>query len=189
MINRRGFILVLLCIVITGLFVLAFKQSSGKDEQADSDAMRYTDTLTIVVHDTVKIEKLVEVEKRVVDTVYVDSSEYKSGYGLELIQKHYKERDRYDLWISGIEPLGVDSIHLYDKIEYRDIIKYETRYVNKDVYSVYAGGGLSLISRTLTPYVSVSLSTPNKTLVTLNMGHFQGGYIYALDFKFNILSK
>ena len=71
--------------------------------------------VTPIIKSTATITKVVK------DTVYIRDSI--TGYDLYLpiIQKHFSEKNRYDLWVSGVEPLNVDRIDVYNQVKYETI--------------------------------------------------------------------
>lgn len=127
------------------------------------------DTVVVVKHDTITRYKPRYIEKIITDTLYITDTI------LVREQKHYFEKDFYDIWISGYEP-KLDSFRLYPKIEYRTVTNTITKTVEKQGWTLYAGGGIDSFSGVLAPKVSVSLATPRKSLITANLGYYGGLY-------------
>lgn len=157
-----GSLFILLTIAVLAFFAFRPQTSSKTDEPNDSSSKR--DTVIVYKIDTI-VEYIVKYkEKKTIDTVWVE----KEGVdvALPVVQKFYQNKGVYDLWISGVEPLGVDSLNWYKQTEYVNI----TNVVENTSYKVYAGGGLFSFRETLTPYASISLSTPTKWLISANFG-------------------
>lgn len=157
-----GSLFILLTIAVLAFF--AFRpQTLPQTGESDGSSVK-RDTVVVFKTDTI-IEYVVKYkEKKTVDTVWVE----KEGVNVSLpvIQKFYQNKGVYDLWISGVEPLNVDSVNWYKQTEYINI----TNIVENDSYKLYAGGGLFSFRETLTPYASISLSTPTKWLISANFG-------------------
>ena len=134
------------------------------------DTVRYTQTDTITLYEPKYITK------RVVDTLYITDTLF-----LPITQKHYSERDKYDVWVSGYEA-KMDSIKTYNKTEYKYIEKDVTREVVKNKYELYLNGGLNAFSGTFIPNVGVSLTTPKKTLYRADFGVYNGGIVYSIGY-------
>lgn len=136
--------------------------------------------------DSVQIKYITKVVK---DTVYIRDSI--TGYDLYLpiVQKHFSEKNRYDLWISGVEPLNVDGIDIYNQVKYETITNTVTRteYVYQPKRNeFYFGGGFCSFLDTNLPIVGVSLKTKNSTLISLDYGHYKGDNLCLATLKFNL---
>lgn len=134
------------------------------------------DTLVIVKVDTIRVPKYIE--KRIIDTIYIETKN-KDNLALEVVQKYYASKNLYDIWVSGVEPLSLDSVNIYSKTEYRTITKELVREIYPKEWRVYVGGGFNAFSRTLTPELSISLATPKKWLITANLGIYEGSLFYG----------
>lgn len=152
---------ILLSIAVLVLAVVSDVTSKNKDCPVE-EVQR--DTVIVYKIDTVVEYKIEYKEKKTSDTVWVE----KDGVNISLpiVQKFYQKKGCYDLWISGVEPLSVDSINWYKQTEYVHV----TNFVENNKYTLYAGGGLFSFRETLTPYVSISMSTPKKLLISANFG-------------------
>lgn len=136
--------------------------------------------------DSVQIKYITKVVK---DTVYIRDSI--TGYDLYLpiIQKHFSEKNRYDLWISGVEPLNIDRIDVYNQVKYETITNTITRteYVYQPKRNeLYFGGGFCSFLDTNLPIVGVSLKTKNSMLISLDYGHYKDNNLYLATLKFNL---
>ena len=166
---------ILLTIAVLAFFAFRQHNSSPVDEPNGSSAKR--DTVVVFKTDTI-VEYIVKYqEKKTTDTVWVE----KEGLNIALpvVQKFYQNKGIYDLWISGIEPVGIDSIKWYKQTEYVNI----TNVVENNSYKVYVGGGLFSFRETLTPYAGISLSAPKKWLISANFclnGYFGVSVKYKL---------
>ena len=135
---------------------------------------------TIVFHkvDTIREYYPKYITKRVVDTVYIETKG-KDVLPLNVVQKHYSRSNSYDVWISGIEPLTLDSVNVYSRTEYKTINKEVVKEIRPLEWDIYLGSGFKSISRTFVPEVSISLATPKKWLITANLSVYNGDMLYG----------
>ena len=162
---------------VSALVALLLSNRSEKVGQVESCS---ADTIVLLVTDTLILKDTVYIKRKVIDTIYIQT-ESGEKINLEVVQKHFRSDNIYDLWISGVEPLRMDSFYVYKQTEYRTIKEFAE--YNK--YRVYAGGGLFSFRETFTPYVGVSIVEPRKWLISANIGF--NGY-FGVEFKYNIFN-
>lgn len=143
------------------------------------------DTLIIHTVDTIKDYYPKYITKRVVDTIYIETNN-KAYVPLDVVQKHYSTNNVFDLWISGVEPLHLDSINVYSKTEYKTINKEIVREVYPLKWKLYVGGGFKAISETFIPEMNISLASPKKWLITANIGIYEGDMVYGGSVSYRI---
>lgn len=168
--------------VLVVLLVRPFAKSDkvGDFDNSIADTLSFnSDTTTFSKIDTLKQDsdsvRIVYVEKIVKDTIYVKDTTTNKEYSLQVVQKYFSEPNKYDLWISGVEPLNVDRICTYNQIEYKTI----TNTIREAIYppkrnEFYLGGGFYSFLDTFTPIVNASLKTKKNTLISLNFGRYKG---------------
>jgi hypothetical protein len=176
-------ILILTLIVLVCMCLL----STNRSEKVGEVEIHTIDT--IFVSDTITMYQTKYVETKVKDTIYLplDNEDVNRGeLALEVVSKHYSKKDTFDIWLSGVEPLSLDSVKIYPKTQ--KIIHYETkeRLVYKDEANIFVGGGLLALQDTYLPYVGISLATKKKTLYTLNFSKTKQDYYIGLDVKFKL---
>lgn len=149
--------------------------------------VRTIDTIysTKVSYDTITIKEIVYKDKHIVDTVYV-KTDSNSVVILPVLQKHYGIDNLYDIWISGIEPLNMDSITVYPKTINSTTTVYEDKIVYKETKkpTLFIGGGFYSFSDTFTPNIGVSLSIRQKWLISANYGF--NGEMYDINVKYKL---
>lgn len=138
------------------------------------------DTAYFVQTDTITRYEPKYITQRVVDTLYITDTLF-----LPIIQKHYAERDKYDVWVSGYEA-KMDSIRTYNKTEYKYIEKEVTREVVVNKHELYLNGGLNAVSDALIPTVGVSFITPKKTQYKASVGLYKGDITYGIGVGFKL---
>lgn len=171
-------------IIIFAVSALVFFLHSNKNCQVGDGEAHSADTLYLTKTDTLLIKDTVYITKRVVDTLYITTPNDET-ISLPIVQKHFGKPNLYDVWISGVEPLSLDSGKVYAKTEYKTITNYVDKAVYKEQYRLYVGGGLFSFRESFTPYVSISLSTPKKWLISSNFG--LNGY-FGVSVKYSIFS-
>ena len=108
----------LICItLVLVLWLTLVLSTNGHRKVSTTQDIAIADTIynTIIeeVHDTIYNTKPIFVEIKTVDTVFITDTTY-----LYVVQKHYQKNGLYDLWISGVEPLNLDSFIIYQKTRY-----------------------------------------------------------------------
>lgn len=144
------------------------------------------DTLLVYRVDTITQTKVEYVTKIVKDTLYIKDSASGIDIQLPIVQKYFSEPNRYDLWISGVEPLNVDKINVYNQVEYRTINNTTTKEVYVRRNEFYFGGGFYAISNTFAPIVGVSFKTKRNLLISLDYGRYDKGNVWIGTMKFKL---
>ena len=152
---KYHFSYILVCIVL----VMALVWSLNKDSQVEPITECVTDTLLITRVDTIVEYRTKYVDKKVVDTIY-------------------SKKGVYDLWISGVEPLNLDSTKIYQQVQTKVVTNTITNTIVDNKAHIYVLGGLCAFSGTLRPNVNISLSTKNKWLYGLEIGLDENNKVY-----------
>lgn len=188
----------ILYIVIIGVLVLLLFRPFAKSDKVEELGSSITDTLSFVsdtTKESVKIDtlsqgdsvKIVYRDKVVKDTVYIRDTIRGFDVYLPIVQKHYSEPNRYDLWISGVEPLNVDKIDVYREVVHETITNTITKEVTPPRKNeLYFGGGFYSFLDTFNPVMGVSLKTKKNTLISLDWGRYKGDNLYLATMKFKL---
>ena len=189
----------ILYIITIIVLILLLVEPTAKSDRVDGVSDSKVDTLSFnsdttknsVIDtlsqksDSVQIKYITKVVK---DTVYIRDSI--TGYDLYLpiVQKHFSEKGRYDLWISGVEPLNVDRIDVYKEVEYNTVTNTvtKTQYVYPKNNEFYLGGGFCSFLGTFTPIVNASLKTKKDALISLNYGRNKDGNLIMGTYSWKI---
>lgn len=137
---------------------------------------------TVVIHDTIT-EYDIKYKYRVVkDTIFLYKQEEPF---LLLVQKHFQSIGLYDVWVSGVEPLNVDSVRVYPKIEYRYIT--QTKYIQDnngmDLFGVF---GFSRFNEVYSSNVGVYALMDRKWLYGAEIGLINNKWYVGAKFGFKI---
>lgn len=184
----------ILYIVTIFVLILLLVEPTAKSDRVDGVSDSKVDTLSFISDttknsvidtlsqkgDSVQIKYITKVVK---DTVYIRDSIY-----LPIVQKHFSEKGRYDLWISGVEPLNLDRIDIYKEVEYNTVTNTvtKTQYVYPKNNEFYLGGGFYSFLDTFTPVVNVSLKTKKDALISLNLGRYKGDNLVVGTYSWKI---
>ena len=179
--------------------ILLLVEPTAKSDRVDGfddskvDTLSFnSDTNKVKVLDTLsqdsKKERIVYKEKIVKDTIYVQDTIWGYDLYLPIVQKHFSEKGRYDLWISGVEPLNVDRIDVYKEVEYNTVTNTvtKTQYIYPKHNEFYLGGGFCSFLGTFTPVVNASLKTKKDALISLNYGRNKDGNLIMGTYSWKI---
>ena len=177
---KSNYLSYILVAVLAIIVFHAFTKDSPTETREVVKEITIVDTVRSIQTDTITRYEPKYITQRVVDTLYITDTLF-----LPITQKHYTERDKYDVWVSGYEA-KMDSIRTYNKTEYKYVEKEVTREVVVNKYELYLNGGLNAFSDTFIPKVGVSLITPKKTLYNANLGLYNGGITYEIGIGFKL---
>lgn len=162
---KYHFFYILVCIVL----VMALLWSFNKNSKVEPITKCITDTFLITKVDTIVKYKTKYVDKKVVDTLYIETNN-NPVLSLPIVQKQYSQKGLFDLWISGIEPLTLDSTKIYQQVQTKVITNTITNTIIDDKTHLFISGGINAFSGTLTPNIDISLSAKRKWLYSLEIG-------------------
>lgn len=177
---KSNYLSYILVAVLAIIVFHAFTKDSPTETHAVVKEITIVDTVRSIQTDTITRYEPKYITQRVVDTLYITDTLF-----LPITQKHYAERDKYDVWVSGYEA-KMDSIKTYNKTEYKYVEKEVTREVVVNKYELYLNGGLNAFSGTFVPKVGVSLITPKKTHYNVNLGLYNGEMTYEIEAGFKL---
>jgi hypothetical protein len=177
----KNIVIFLLVLVIICLFLNIVTK---KDKLSTEKETPITRTETIVIHDTIiknRAEK--PIITSVIDSILVFDTIIQNDTIIAyspIIQKHYTDTTNYSLWVSGGEPLLLDSLFLYRNTEVRTI------YVEDKKMNMYMGGKIGVHKDAIIPYFSIGMTTKNDWLIGIDFGYFDKTMMYGFDIKYKI---
>ena len=159
------------------------EEDTYQDEHATN--IDVADTTVYLVTDTFTEYKIEYIDRVVKDTIYIDNTKDNL---LLLVQKHFSNVGMYDVWVSGVEPLGIDSIKVYPKTEYRYITQTNTIRSNKgtDIYGVV---GFNRFDGMYSSNIGIYASTNRKFLYGAEIGLIDAKWYICVKCGFNINNK
>ena len=160
--------------VIISLVMCAVSYTMGKYNARKSGGEKTiiaTDTLVmdVIRHDTIYRDNIAYRWRTLRDTVYVKGVKGDS-VSVELVSKEYAEDSLYRLWVSGVEPLTLDSIEVYRKTTERTITVTNTVCEEDKRMRIFVFGGLNAFYGILRPNVGISLEPTRKLAIGAEIG-------------------
>lgn len=146
-----------------------------------------TDTVYSTKIDTLKVASPTFIEKKVVDTffVYVNDS---TNISLPIEQKRYAEPDKYELYISGVNP-KLDTIWVFKKTEYRTVTNTVTNNIYKYTWRGYLNGQIMTFNNDVIPSIGLTLISPKSWLIGGNIGLYNNKPTYQLNVGYKLFGK
>jgi hypothetical protein len=135
-----------------------------------------------IIYDTIYIAKPPINQETIIDTIRIKDTIVKNDtitIFAPLVQKHYYDTNHYSLWISGCNPLKLDSINIFQAKE------TETHYIEDESLKIYGGGKIGIYKNDIIPYLSIS-ATKKDWLVGLELGVYNNKAIYGFEIKYKI---
>ena len=177
--KKSPFYLLLLGGVLMG-FLIGFLLKTGGEP-----VVRYIyETDTIVES---HIDTLTEYYPEPYADTVVEYVEVSGDTVLSVHQKHYHSDSTYDVWVSGIEPLSLDSINVCNKTEFVTVTNTITNTILDERWRVYGFGGFSHVCERFVPEVGVSISSPQKWLISAKIGYdTKLGTTYGINIGYKI---
>lgn len=177
--KKSPFYLLLLGGVLMG-FLIGFLLKTGGEP-----VVRYIyETDTIVES---HIDTLTEYYPEPYADTVVEYVEVSGDTVLSVHQKHYHSDSTYDVWVSGIEPLSLDSINVFNKTEFVTVTNTITNTILDERWRMYGFGGFSHVCERFVPEVGVSISSPQKWLISAKIGYdTKLGTTYGINIGYKI---
>lgn len=147
-----------------------------------------TDTLVMDVthHDTIYRDNVAYRFRTVRDTVYVRGV-MGDSVAAEVVSKEYAEDSLYRLWVSGVEPLTLDSIEVYRKTTERTVTVTNTVREEDKRMRLFVFGGFNAFYGTLRPNVGISLEPTRKLAIGAEIGlDCNDNVYYGIKVGYNI---
>ena len=126
-----------------------------------------SDTVLLVKHDTVFIEKPLYVERTTIDTVYIENGGSKLSLPVEKLR--YSEDGIFDIWVSGIEA-SLDSVRFYAPTVERTVTRTVT-VERKPSWACVPYMGFKAFEGTVSPNIGLMLETPKSWVLGAEMGY------------------
>lgn len=126
-----------------------------------------SDTVLLVRHDTVFIERPVYVERKVIDTVYVGEGTNKLSLPVERLR--YSEEGIFDIWVSGIKA-SLDSVRFYAPTVERTVTRTVTM-ERKASWACVPYVGFKAFDSVVSPNIGLMLETPKSWVLGAEIGY------------------
>lgn len=126
-----------------------------------------TDTFLFERIDTLYFEKQIPIKVKVIDTLYLPNE--KNFLSLPIEQKYYSRTDSYDAWVSGYKP-QLDSIRVYNKVEYKTITNTITKEIEYNRWNLYTYMGFKHINDKFLPSIGLMTKSPKSSIYMVEIG-------------------
>lgn len=168
--------------VISALLVLLGVSLSSPDKVVEV-TKHLTDSIVVTKHDTLTITKVVEVEKKVVDTVYVKSEN--NSIPIPISEYRFFKPNEYDITAKGFN-VTMPSITIFPKTITTTITNTIERNVTLEKCAIYGGFGMTTFNGRFAPEASISFATPQRWLFSAKIGHFEGMTYYGGTIQYKL---
>lgn len=176
--------IIYLAVIATLLVLLGV--SLSRPDKAIEVTKHTTDSIVIIKHDTLTITNVVEVEKKVADTVYVKSEGDSTPIPLS-VYRFFKPNE-YDITAKGFN-VTMQSITVFPKT----ITTTVTNTIEKEVivhkWDIYGGFGIWRFKDEWIPNIGLAVKAPKNLLFTANLGYYEKNLLYGGTVYYNFGKK
>lgn len=179
---KKNLLYILVCILCVLIGFLVAPLTGCCDREPEVRVEYKTDTIRETVLDTLVDYYPISKHDTVFECIYIPSDTI-----LYIVQKHYSKDSMYDAWISGIEPLSLDSILVPKHIETVTVNNVEIHTVVEQKWNMYVLGGFRGDTMGFSPEVGICISSPKKLSLGLNLGiRHKLGLTYGINIGYKI---
>lgn len=183
----RNFLHKYWCIILFGVCLVWAVLTLFRSPNPHTQIVHTTDTVYRIKVDTLELVSPIFIEKKVVDTffVYVNDS---TNIPLPIEQKRYAESNKYELYISGVNP-NLDTIRVFNKTEYRTVTNTVTQTVYKNTWRGYIGGQISTFDSQMIPTINLTFTSPKSLAFGGGIGIYDNKPVYQFNVSYKIFGK
>lgn len=178
------FHIIYLAIIAVLLVVLGV--SLSRPDKVVEVTKHLTDSITIVKHDTLTITKVVEVEKNVVDTVYVKSET--DSTPIPISEYRFFKPNEYDITARGFN-VTMPSITVFPKTITTTVTNTIERELIVHKWDIYGGFGIWRFKDEWMPNIGLVVKAPKNLLFTANLGYYEKNLLYGGTIYYNFGKK
>ena len=153
--------------LIIGVLVTLLTLCLNRNQKVEVVRECVTDTFLFERIDTLYFEKQIPIKVKVIDTLYLPNE--KDFLSLPIEQKHYSRTDSYDAWVSGYQP-QLDSIRVYNKVEYKTITNTITKEIEYNRWNLYTYMGFKHIDDKFLPSIGLMTKSPKSSIYMVEIG-------------------
>lgn len=164
-------------LVVITVLVLILGLVLKRPEKVITETKYLTDTTTVTKIDTVEITKIVEVEKRVVDTTYITVRD-SVLVPIPMSEYRFFEKGLYDITAYGYN-VSLSNIIVFPKTVYQTVTNTVEKEVLVNKYSLYLGGGVWVLNNKTIPHIGLAVKAPKNFLFTANLGYYDKNLLYG----------
>lgn len=164
-------------LVIIVVLVLVLGLVLKRPEKVITETKYLTDTTTVTKIDTVEITKIVEVEKRVVDTTYITVRD-SILVPVPMSEYRFFQKGLYDITAYGYN-VSLSNIIVFPKTVYQTVTNTIEKEVLVSNWSIYGGFGVWRFRDEWIPNIGLAVKAPKNLLFTANLGYYDKDLLYG----------
>ena len=170
-------------LVIIAVLVLVLGLVLKRPERVITETKYLTDTTTVTKIDTVEVTKIIEVEKRVVDTTYITVRD-SILVPIPMSEYRFFQKGLYDITAYGYN-VSLSNIVVFPKTVYQTVTNTVEKEVLVTNWDVFGGFGIWRFKDEWIPNVGLALKAPKNLLFTANLGYYDGSLLYGGTVYYN----
>ena len=164
-------------LVVITVLVLVLGLVLKRPEKVITETKCLPDTTFITKIDTVEVTKIVEVEKRVVDTTYIT---VRDSVLVPIPMNEYRffQKGLYDITAYGYN-VSLSNIIVFPKTVYQTVTNTVEKEVLVTNWNIYGGFGIWRFKDEWIPNVGLAIKAPKNLLFTVNLGYYDKSLLYG----------
>lgn len=171
--------------VIAALSVLLGVSLSRPDKVVEV-TKHSTDSIVVIKRDTLTITKVVEKERRVVDTMYIKSEP--DSTPIPISEYRFFKPNEYDITAKGFN-VTMPSITVFPKTITTTITNTTEKETLVYKWDIYGGFGIWRFKDAWIPNIGLAVKPPKSLLFTANLGYYDNDLLYGGTIYYNFGKK
>jgi hypothetical protein len=174
-------------LVIIAVLVLILGLVLKRPEKVITETKYLTDTTIVTKIDTVEVTKIVEVEKRVVDTTYITVRD-SILVPIPMSEYRFFQKGLYDITAHGYN-VSLSNIIVFPKTVYQTVTNTVEKEVLVTNWDIFGGFGIWRFKDEWIPNIGLAAKAPKNLLFTANLGYYDKGLLYGGTVYYNFGKK
>lgn len=172
-------------LVIIAVLLVVIKIVSDRPERVIEVVREINDTVIVTKYDTLIFTNIIENEKRVVDTVYLESNNNVTP--IPISEYRFNKENEYDITAYGYN-VSLSNVTVYPKTEYKSVTNVIEKEVQLPKVNFYGTFGFASFNDEFYPNIGLTMSYNQNLLISANIGYLRGNaYYYAtLGYKIKL---
>lgn len=155
--------------IIVGL-LLVLGISFSRPKEVIEVIKHEVDTLIVTKYDTIRFTQVVETERKVVDTIFIESNG-SDKVPIPISEYRFFKENEYDIIAKGYN-VSLPSISIFPKTQYTTITNTIEKEVITKKMALYAGVEFMVNNRDIIPNIGIYLTTKEKWLIGAKIGYY-----------------
>lgn len=163
--------------VIIAVLVVALCLVLKRPEKVITETKYKTDTTTVERIDTVKVTKIVEVEKMVTDTTFITVRD-SILVPVPILTYRFFQEGLYDITAKGFN-VKISNITVFPKTVYQTVTNTVEKEVMVTSWDIYGGFGFWRFKDEWIPNIGFAVKAPKNLLFAANLGYYDKSLLYG----------